>query len=56
MDEEVSGGSSGEKERNTLTKAGLSQLVRAAVLFFAGCATRGDIEVYVREQIYLDRS
>jgi hypothetical protein len=37
-------------------KADLSQLVRAAVLFFAESATERDIEVYVREQIYLDQS
>jgi hypothetical protein len=30
-------------------KADLSQLVRAAVLFFAESATGRDIEVYVRE-------
>ena len=36
--------------------ADLSQLVRAAVLFFAESATERDIEVYVREQVYLDQS
>jgi hypothetical protein len=36
--------------------ADISQLVRAAVLFFAESATERDIEVYVREQVYLDRS
>lgn len=36
--------------------ADLSQLVRAAVLFFAESATERDIEVYVREQIYLDQN
>jgi hypothetical protein len=35
--------------------ADLSQLVRAAVLFFSESATERDIEVYVREQIYLDQ-
>ena len=36
-------------------EADLSQLVRAAVLFFAESATERDIEVYVREQVYLDQ-
>jgi len=36
--------------------ADISQLVRAAVLFFSESATERDIEVYVREQIYLDQS
>ena len=36
--------------------ADLSQLVRAAVLFFSESATERDIEVYVREQVYLDQS
>ena len=36
--------------------ADTSQLVRAAVLFFAESATERDIEVYVREQIDLDQS
>ena len=35
--------------------ADLSQLVRAAVLFFAESATERDVEVYVREQVYLDQ-
>jgi hypothetical protein len=35
--------------------ANLSQLVRAAVLFFAESATERDVEVYVREQVYLDQ-
>ena len=35
--------------------ADLSQLVRAAVLFFAEGATERDVEVYVREQVYLDQ-
>jgi hypothetical protein len=35
--------------------ADISQLVRAAVLFFAESATERDVEVYVREQMYLDR-
>jgi len=35
--------------------ASISQLVRAAVLFFAESATERDVGVYVREQIYLDR-
>jgi len=35
--------------------ADISQLVRAAVLFFSESATERDIEVYVREQIYLDQ-
>jgi hypothetical protein len=36
--------------------ADLSQLVRAAVLFFAESATERDIKVYVREQVNLDQS
>ncbi len=36
--------------------AALSQLVRAAVLFFAESATERDIKVYVREQVNLDQS
>jgi hypothetical protein len=37
-------------------EADLSQLVRAAVLFFSESAAERDIEVYIREQIYLDQS
>ena len=36
-------------------EADLSQLVRAAVLFFAESAAERDIEVYIREQVYLDQ-
>jgi hypothetical protein len=36
--------------------ADLSQLVRAALLFFAESATERDIKVYVREQVNLDQS
>jgi len=37
-------------------EADLSQLVRAAVLFFSESAADRDVEVYIREQIYLDQS
>ena len=37
-------------------EADLSQLVRAAGLFFSESATERDIEVYIREQIYFDQS
>lgn len=37
-------------------EADLSQLVRAAVLFFSESAAERDIEVYIREQIYFDQS
>ena len=37
-------------------EADLSQIVRAAVLFFSESATERDIEVYVREQVYLDQN
>jgi len=46
----------GIKRLQTLAPdAELSQIIRAAVLFFAESATERDIQVYVREQVYQDQ-